>query len=113
MGFLDNNLNLVESSEDREVLRRIAEVKLSDENAPIERFSPQLGEEGRNILDLLSHVDPAQAVPEPRKVYCQILKTYAHVDPEQKPSTAKTLFSFYLPEGWNNFRLVYKLMGYR
>ena len=125
-----------------------------------------LGGAGRNILNLLSHVDPAQtdrfiqdlppsvqsliktlsvarvlknlqanlilahgedddlipftetlrlaqSAPDPRRVYCQILKTYSHVDPEQKPWSMETLFTFYLPEGWKLYRLVYQLMGYR
>ena len=164
--FLANNLNMVGSSRDREVLRRIVEVKLRDENATIDRFLSELGGEGINILNLLSHVDPAQtetfiqklppsvqsvieslsvarvlknlqanlilahgedddlipftetmrlarAAPEPQKVYCQILKTYSHVDPEQRPLTVETLFTFYLPEGLKLYRLVYHLMGYR
>jgi pimeloyl-ACP methyl ester carboxylesterase len=164
--FLANNLSLVESPGDREVLRRILAVKLRDEEAPIDRFLPQLGEEGRNILHLLSHADPAQTeaflrklppsvqsliealsvgrhlkdlradlilahgedddlipftetlrlarmAPDPKKVYLQILKTYSHVDPGQKPLNVKTLFTFYLPEGWKLYRLVYQLMGYR
>ncbi len=164
--FLANNLALVESPGDREVLGRILEIKLRDETAPIDRFLPQLREEGRNILNPLSHVDPAQtdaflrkllrsvqssidalsvgrglkdlranlilahgedddlipftetlrlaqAAPDPQKVYLQILKTFSHVDPEQKPLTINTLFTFYLPEGWKLYRLVYQLMGYR
>lgn len=163
--FLANNLNMVESSGDREVLRRIAEIKLRDENAPIDRFLLQLGGEGINILNLLSHVDPAQtetfiqrlppsvqssiealsvagvlknlqadlilahgedddlipftetlrlahSAPDPQKVYLQILKTYSHVDPEQRPLTMKTLFTFYWPEGWKLYRLLYHLMEY-
>ena len=55
----------------------------------------------------------AQATPDPQKVYLQILKTFSHVDPEQKPLTTNTLFTFYLPEGWKLYRLVYQLMGYR
>jgi hypothetical protein len=164
--FLANNLALVESPGDREVLGRILEIKLRDETAPIDRFLPQLGEEGRNILNLLSHVDPAQTeaflrklplsvqssidalsvgrglkdlranlilahgedddlipftetlrlaqvAPDPQKMYLQILKTFSHMDPEPKPLTMKTLFTFYLPEGWKLYRLVYQLMGYR
>ncbi len=164
--FLANNLHLIESAEDRVILEKILEIKLRDEKAPIDPFLPRLGEEGRNILNLLSHDDPAQteaflwklsppvqssvealsvagvlknlranlilahgedddlipftetlrlaqAAPDPRKVYCQILKTYSHVDPEQKPLSTKTLFTFYLPEGWKLYRLVYQLIGYR
>lgn len=164
--FLANNLVLVESPGDREVLGRILEIKLRDETASIDRFLPRLGEEGRNILNLLSHVDPAQtealirklpppvqssidalsvgralkdlranlilahgedddlipfteilrlarAAPDPPKVFLQILKTFSHMDPEQKPLTMKTLFTFYLPEGWKLYCLVYQLMAYR
>ena len=58
--FLANNLDLVESSQDRSVLRNILQVKLRDEKAPIDRFRPLLGEEGKNILTLLFHSDPRQ-----------------------------------------------------
>jgi dienelactone hydrolase len=164
--FLANNLDLVESPEDRGTLRKILQIKLRDENAPIDRFWEQLGGEGRNILNLLSHTDPsqtellirklppsvqssiealsvskvlknlqanlilahgedddlipftetlrlAQAAPDPGRVYCQILRSFFHVDPDQRPLGIKTFFTFYLPEGWKLFRLVYQLMGYR
>jgi fermentation-respiration switch protein FrsA (DUF1100 family) len=55
----------------------------------------------------------AQVAPDPQKMYLQILKTFSHMDPEPKPLTMKTLFTFYLPEGWKLYRLVYQLMGYR
>ncbi len=58
--FLANNLDLVQSPEDRLVLRRILDIRLREENAPIDRLLSQLGGEGRNILNLLSHRDPAQ-----------------------------------------------------
>ncbi len=58
--FLANNLDLVHSLEDRRVLRRILDIKLQDENAPIDGLLGQLGGEGHNILNLLSHRDPAQ-----------------------------------------------------
>ncbi len=164
--FLANNLDWIESAEDRAVLRRILKVKLRDEHAPIDSFLSQLGEEGRNVLNLLSHADPsqtesfiqklppairssmtalsvapvfkdlraslilahgedddlipftetlrlAQAAPHPEEVYMRILKTFSHMDPEQKPLTPQNLFSFYLPEGWKLFLLTYRLLGYR
>lgn len=164
--FLANNLGLVRSPADRDVLRRILDVKLRDEKAAIDGFAPQLGEEGRNILNLLSHPDPArtealyarlspeirstveslsvaraipgvradlilahgedddlipftetlrlaQAAPAPAKVFCRVLKTYSHVDPDPKPVTLRTLFTHHLPEGWKLFCLVYALMAYR
>jgi hypothetical protein len=55
----------------------------------------------------------AQAAPNFQKVHCQILKIFSHVDPEQMPWTMKNLISFYLPEGWKLFRVVYQLMSYR
>ena len=55
----------------------------------------------------------AEAAPDPRKVYVQILRTYSHMDPDQKPLSIQNLFSFYLPEGWKLFRLIYHLMAYR
>lgn len=58
--FLANNLDLVQSSDDRQVLRRILDIRLREENAPIDQLLSQLGGEGRNILNLLSHRDPAQ-----------------------------------------------------
>jgi len=164
--FLANNLDWIESAEDRAVLRRILKVKLRDEHAPIDSFLSQLGGEGRNVLNLLSHADPsqtesfiqklppairssmtalavapvfkdlraslilahgedddlipftetlrlAQAAPHPEEVYMRILKTFSHMDPEQKPLTPGNLFSFYLPEGWKLFLLTYQLLGYR
>jgi hypothetical protein len=127
---------------------------------------PLLGEEGKNALALLSHIDPnqtgillqklplnvlstiealsvapalkqlkadlilahgedddmipytetlrlAQAAPDPRRVYLQILKSYAHVDPDRHPLTVKTFFTFHLPEGWKLFGLIHQLMKYR
>jgi dienelactone hydrolase len=164
--FLANNLDWIESAEDRAVLRRILKVKLRDEHAPIDSFLSQLGGEGRNVLNLLSHADPsqtesfiqklppvirssmtalsvapvfkdlraslilahgedddlipftetlrlAQAAPHPEEVYMMILKTFSHMDPEQKPLTPKNLFSFYLPEGWKLFFLIFHLLAYR
>ncbi len=164
--FLANNLDLVESPEDRGTLRKILQIKLRDENARIDRFWEQLGGEGRNVLNLLSHTDPsqtallirklppsvqssiealsvskvlknlqanlilahgedddlipftetlrlAQAAPDPGRVYCQILRSFFHVDPDRRALGIKTFFTFYLPEGWKLFRLVYQLMGYR
>jgi len=164
--FLANNLDWVESAEDRAVLRKILKVKLRDENAPIDSFLSQLGGEGRNVLNLLSHADPsqtesfiqklppavrssmdalsvapvlkdlraglilahgedddlipftetlrlAQAAPHPGRVHMGILKTFSHIDPEEIPLTWKNLFSFYLPEGWKLFFLIFHLLAYR
>jgi dienelactone hydrolase len=164
--FLANNLDWVESSEDRAVLRKILKVKLRDEHAPIDSFLSQLGGEGRNVLNLLSHADPSQtesfirklppairssmtalslapslkdlraslilahgedddlipftetlrlarAAPHPEKVCMKILKTFSHIDAEEKPLTLMNVFSFYLPEGWKLFLLTYRLLGYR
>jgi hypothetical protein len=58
--FLANNLDFVVSPEDRSVLQRIIKIKLRDEKASIKHFLPLLGEEGKNILTLLSHSDPGQ-----------------------------------------------------
>jgi dienelactone hydrolase len=55
----------------------------------------------------------AQAAPNSRKVHCQILKIFSHVDPEQMDWTMKNLISFYLPEGWKLYRVVYRLISYR
>ncbi len=55
----------------------------------------------------------AHAAPDSRKVHCQILKLFSHVDPEQKSFTTMNLISFYLPEGWKLFRIVYQVMSYR
>jgi hypothetical protein len=55
----------------------------------------------------------AEAAPDPRKVHCEILKIFSHVDPEQMPWTMKNLIYFYLPEGWKLFGVVYQLMSYR
>ncbi len=164
--FLANNLDWVESPEDRAVLRKILKLKLRDENAPIESFLYQLGEEGRNVLNLLSHADPSQtesfirklppairsylaalsvapvlknlqaqlilahgedddlvpftetlklaeAAPDPGKVYLKILKTFSHVDPEEKPLNLRNVFSFYIPEGWKLFLFIFHLLAYR
>jgi len=164
--FLENNLDLIASAQDRLVLQRILRVKLRDEQASVEPFLPLLGEEGRNTLALLSHSDPdqteslvqrlpsevrgaietlsvapalkrlkadlilahgedddmipytetlrlAQAAPDPRRVYLQILKSYAHVDPGRQPLTVKDFFTHHLPEGWKLFGLIHQLMKYR
>ncbi len=164
--FLANNLHLVDSPVDRSILRNIVQLKLRDEKVPLEQFSPLLGEEGKNILALLSPSKPqqiesliqklpadlrasmealsvgpalpylqadlivahgedddmipftetlrlAQAAPNPRRVYWQILKSYSHVDPDRQPWTIKNFITYYLPEGWKLFGLMYKLMGYR
>jgi dienelactone hydrolase len=164
--FLENNLDLVTSAQDRLILQRILEIKLKDEQASIEQFLPLLGEEGKNALALLSHSDPkqtemllqklpsnirssiealsvapalkqvkadlilahgedddmipytetlrlAQAAPDPRRVYLQILKSYAHVDPDRQPLTMKNFFTFHLPEAWKLFGLINQLMKYR
>ena len=164
--FLANNLDWVESPQDRAVLRKILEVKLRDEHAPIDSFLSRLGGEGRNVLNLLSHADPsqtesfiqklppairssisalsvapvlkdlraglilahgedddlipftetlrlAQAAPHPEGTYMKILKTFSHIDPEEKPLTWKNVFSFYLPEGWKLFCLAFHLLAYR
>jgi dienelactone hydrolase len=58
--FLANNLHLVDSPEDRSILRNILQLKLRDEKVPLEQFSPLLGEEGKNILTLLSPSKPQQ-----------------------------------------------------
>ena len=164
--FLENNLDLITSAQDRSILQRILQIKLKDEQAPIEQFLPLLGEEGKNALALLSHTDPnqteillrklpsnvrssiealsvapalkrlkadlilahgedddmipytetlrlAQAAPDPRRVYLQILKSYAHVDPDRQPLTVRNFFTFHLPEGWKLFGLIHQLMKYR
>jgi len=164
--FLENNLDLITSAQDRLVLQRILQIKLKDEQASIEQFLPLLGEEAKNALALLSHTDPneteillqklplnvrrsiealsvgpalkrlnadlilahgedddmipytetlrlAQAAPDPRRVYLQILKSYAHVDPDRQPLTVKNFFTFHLPEAWKLFGLINQLMKYR
>jgi fermentation-respiration switch protein FrsA (DUF1100 family) len=55
----------------------------------------------------------AQAAPHPEKVCMKILKTFSHIDPEEKPLTLKNVFSFYLPEGWKLFFLIFHLLAYR
>jgi dienelactone hydrolase len=55
----------------------------------------------------------AKAASDHRKVYLQILKSYAHVDPEPHPFSPRDLFTFYLPEGWKLWGLIYQLMAYR
>jgi len=164
--FLANNLDLIESPQDRAILGEILRIKLRDEKAPIDSFLAGLGEEGKNILNLLSHGNPsqtesfirrlpqsvqssmralavsavlknvqaelilahgedddlipftetlrlAQAAPDPGKVYIEILKTHTHVDPEQRPWNLRNLLTFYVPEGWKLFRLVFELMRFR
>lgn len=55
----------------------------------------------------------ARSVPDPRRVYVQILGSYSHMDPEQKAWTVKKFIPFYLAEGWKLFGLVNQLMKYR
>ena len=164
--FLENNLDLITSAQDRLMLQRILKIKLKNEQASIEQFLPLLGEEGKNALALLSHTDPnqteillqklplsvlrsiealsvapalkqlkadlilahgedddmipytetlrlARAAPDPSRVYLQILKSYAHVDPDRQPLTMKNFFTFHLPEAWKLFGLINQLMKYR
>ena len=164
--FLENNLDLITSAQDRLMLQRILKIKLKNEQASIEQFLPLLGEEGKNALALLSHTDPnqteillqklplsvlrsiealsvapalkqlkadlilahgedddmipytetlrlARAVPDPSRVYLQILKSYAHVDPDRQPLTMKNFFTFHLPEAWKLFGLINQVMKYR
>jgi len=164
--FLENNLDLITSAQDRMMLQRILQIKLKNEQASIEQILPLLGEEGKNALALLSHTDPnqteillqklpvnvlssiealsvapalkqlkadlilahgedddmipytetlrlAQAAPDPRRVYLQILKSYAHVDPDRQPLTVKSFFTFHLSEAWKLFGLINQLMKYR
>lgn len=164
--FLANNLHLVDSSVDRSILRDIVQHKLRDEQAPLDPFYSLLGEEGKNILALLSSsgrrqndsliqklrpdlratikalsIAPALSrlqadlilahgedddmipftetlrlaknAPDPNRVYWQILKSYSHMDPDRQPWTIENFVTFYMPEGWKLFGLVYKLMGYR
>jgi len=73
--FLANNLDLVQAKEDRPILREILKVKLRDERAPIDRYLPQLGAEGRNILALLFHSDPSQTESLIRKLPAPIRAT--------------------------------------
>lgn len=58
--FLANNLNWVQSRADRDTIAKILSKKLRDENAGIDSLLPALGQEGRNILALLNHLDPGQ-----------------------------------------------------
>ena len=55
----------------------------------------------------------ARAVPDPRRVYLQLLKSYAHVDPDRQPLTVKNFFTYHLPEAWKLFGLINYLMKYR
>ena len=54
----------------------------------------------------------AQNAPDPDKVHLQILKSFSHVDPDQKALTLKNFFEYHLPEGWKLFSLVNRLMKY-
>lgn len=164
--FLANNLELVRSEKDRSILREIVKIKLKDEKAPISQFLRELGNEGQDILALLSHTDPretdgivkrlplsiqhelevlavkaalpnlkadiilahgedddlipftetlriAQSIPDPKRAYWRIIRTFTHVDQERYPLNFKNLFAFYLPEAWKMFALVNQLMKYR
>lgn len=164
--FLANNLELVRSEKDRSILREIAKIKLKDEKAPLGQFLRELGNEGQDILALLSHTDPketeaiikrlplsiqhelevlavktalpnlradiilvhgedddlipftetlrlAQSIPDPKRAYWKIIRTFTHVDHERYPLNFKNLFAFYLPEAWKMFALVNQLMKYR
>ncbi|MGQ9693183.1 MAG: alpha/beta hydrolase family protein [Thermodesulfobacteriota bacterium] len=164
--FLANNLELVRSEKDRSILREIAKIKLKDEKAPLGQFLRELGNEGQDILALLSHTDPreteaiikrlplsiqhelevlavktalpnlradiilahgedddlipftetlriAQSIPDPKRAYWKIIRTFTHVDHERYPLNFKNLFAFYLPEAGKMFALVNQLMKYR
>lgn len=55
----------------------------------------------------------ARAVPDPQKAYCQIIRTFTHVDPEHYPLNIKNIFTFYIPEAWKMFGLVNQLMKFK
>jgi dienelactone hydrolase len=55
----------------------------------------------------------AQGAPDPRRVYLQILRSYAHMDPDRQPLTVRNFFTFHLPEGWKLFGLIHQLMKHR
>ncbi len=55
----------------------------------------------------------ARAVPDPSRVYVEILGSYSHTDPEHKAWSLDHSIPFYLSEGWKLFRLVNRLLKYR
>lgn len=57
--FVLHNLQLVENSQDRELLEKIARRKLRNERATVEDLSSRLGEEGSLVYRLLVSRDPA------------------------------------------------------
>jgi pimeloyl-ACP methyl ester carboxylesterase len=61
--FVLSNIDEVESPGDRELLRAMAEAKLSNVNARIDGLAARLGPEGQSILALLENRDPNR-VPE-------------------------------------------------
>lgn len=60
--FLRANAAGADDPRDIDLLTRIADAKLADENANVEPLSFQLGTEGRAIFDLMTNTDP-EAVP--------------------------------------------------
>lgn len=54
----------------------------------------------------------AEKAPHPQRVYLQILRSFAHVDPDQKALTLKNLFAHHLPETWKLFSIVNRIMIY-
>jgi len=68
--------------------------------------------QGDDMIPFTETLRLARTAPDQRRVHMEILGSYAHVDPEQKPLTIKN-FTAYLAEGWKLFRLVNQLMRYR
>ena len=69
--------------------------------------------EDDDLIPFTETLRMAQNAHDPKKVYMQILKSYAHMDPEQRALNLKNLFTYHLPESCKLFGLVNQLMKYR
>ncbi len=61
--FLRGNLDILEDPQDREILSEVVDRRMRDPDASLDDLAPQLGEEGRSLLDLMINED-RERVPE-------------------------------------------------
>jgi hypothetical protein len=56
--FVNSSAGLLESAEDRGILRQMSEIKLADPEADVADLAAQLGQEGQTVYRLLLNTDP-------------------------------------------------------
>jgi hypothetical protein len=61
--FVNSSAGLLESANDREILRQMSEIKLADPEADIADLAARLGREGQAVYRLLLNTDPERVPP--------------------------------------------------